>query len=166
MSPRATDPVHHIATIPTRIVMAAGGIVIVPGTDTGALRVLVVHRPAYDDWSLPKGHLDPGESPEAAAVREVEEETGIVAHIVVPVGTTQHEIPITAGNATKRVHWFLMHPSDLAHPIDPSARPADDEIDTAAWWPVAIALAELTHTSERDVLLRAITVASSGDAVI
>ena len=50
---------------------AAGGIVVRDG------RVLVVHRPRYDDWSLPKGKLDAGESWESAAVREVEEETGL-----------------------------------------------------------------------------------------
>ena len=50
---------------------AAGGVVVRDG------RVLVVHRPRYDDWSLPKGKLRLGESWEAAAVREVEEETGL-----------------------------------------------------------------------------------------
>lgn len=46
-------------------------------TDDGGIEVLVVHRPKYDDWSLPKGKLDRGESHEAAAVREVEEETSL-----------------------------------------------------------------------------------------
>ena len=50
---------------------AAGGVVVRDG------RVLLVHRPRYDDWSLPKGKLDPGESFEEAALREVEEETGL-----------------------------------------------------------------------------------------
>src|SRR6058998_3412885 len=52
-------------------IRAAGGVVVHDG------RVAVVHRPKYDDWSLPKGKLDPGETSEAAALREVEEETGI-----------------------------------------------------------------------------------------
>ena len=41
------------------------------------VKVLIVHRPRYDDWSLPKGKLEPGESARSAAVREVEEETGL-----------------------------------------------------------------------------------------
>ena len=52
-------------------IRAAGGVVMRDG------RIAVVHRPKYDDWSLPKGKLDPGESWEEAAMREVEEETGL-----------------------------------------------------------------------------------------
>ena len=52
---------------------AAGGVVERDG------RVLLVHRPRYDDWTFPKGKLDPGESFEDAALREVEEETGVSA---------------------------------------------------------------------------------------
>ena len=48
------------------------------------LEVLAVHRPRYDDWSLPKGKLEPGESPPDAARREVAEETGIVAELATP----------------------------------------------------------------------------------
>jgi 8-oxo-dGTP diphosphatase len=58
------------------VVQAAGGVVWRQGGD-GAIEVLLVHRPKYDDWTLPKGKLEPGESFEAAAVREVEEETGL-----------------------------------------------------------------------------------------
>ena len=56
-------------------VFAAGGVVCRQSGDT--VEVLLVHRPRYDDWSLPKGKLDPGESFEDAALREVEEETGL-----------------------------------------------------------------------------------------
>ena len=58
--------------MPAKDVLAAGVVVFRPGK-----RVLLVHRPRYDDWSFPKGKLDPGEHPAAAAVREVEEETGL-----------------------------------------------------------------------------------------
>ena len=61
MTPRADDPEVH----------AAGGVV------RRGERVLLVHRPKYDDWTFPKGKLDPGESFEEAALREVEEETGL-----------------------------------------------------------------------------------------
>ena len=55
---------------------AAGGVVVRDG------QVALVHRPRYDDWTLPKGKLDPGESFEEAAVREVHEETGVRARLV------------------------------------------------------------------------------------
>jgi 8-oxo-(d)GTP phosphatase len=148
-----------------RVVVAAGGIVLRPARD--GLRVLVVHRPAYDDWSLPKGHLDAGEGPEGAAVREVEEETGILARIVAPAGTTEHAVTLAEGSATKRVHWFLMRPAgptDATDLDDLSARPADDEVDTAAWWPVATALTALTHAGERELLRRATDATPASDA--
>src|SRR5450432_1218141 len=59
----------------TEIVHAAGGAVTRGGPD-GSVEVLIVHRPRYDDWSLPKGKAEPGESGEETALREVEEETG------------------------------------------------------------------------------------------
>ena len=59
----------------TPVVQAAGGVVVRDGAD--GPEVLLVHRPAYDDWSFPKGKLEPGESDEECAVREVEEETGL-----------------------------------------------------------------------------------------
>lgn len=141
-----------------RVVVAAGGVVLRTLDDVP--HVLVVHRPRYDDWSLPKGHLDAGEGPQAAAVREVEEETGVRARIVAPAGTTEHPVTLAGGSAVKRVHWYLMRPSDTN---DPSARPADEEVDVAAWWPVDRALTDLTHAGER-ALLRPATDAASDDA--
>ena len=58
------------------VIEAAGGVVW-RRTSSGTVKVLLVHRPRYDDWSLPKGKLDPGERHLAAALREVEEETGL-----------------------------------------------------------------------------------------
>ena len=148
---------HHAATV-DRAVVAAGGVVLRTLDDVP--HVLVVHRPRYDDWSLPKGHLDADEGPQEAAVREVEEETGVRARIVAPAGTTEHPVTLAEGSATKRVHWYLMRPSDTT---DPSARPADEEVDVAAWWPVVRALTDLTHAGER-ALLRLATDAASDDA--
>ena len=66
-----------------RDVVAAGAVVFRPGRE-----VLLVHRPRYDDWSFPKGKLDPGESAQAAAVREVEEETGLLVEVTGICGCT------------------------------------------------------------------------------
>jgi 8-oxo-dGTP pyrophosphatase MutT (NUDIX family) len=132
-----------------RRVVAAGGVVL--EREGPVRRVLVVHRPAYDDWSLPKGHVDPGEDLAAAALREVHEETGVAAEIVAPVGTTEHEVELRSGPATKRVHWFLMHRLDGS---DPATRAPDDEVDRAAWWSTDVALRDLTHSGERTLLAR------------
>ena len=65
-------------------VLAAGGVVV--RDDGDGPKALVIHRPKYKDWSLPKGKLDPGESFEQAAVREVMEETGFTTELLEPLG--------------------------------------------------------------------------------
>ncbi len=75
-------------------VEAAGGVVV-----DGDGRVCLVHRPRYDDWSLPKGKLDAGESFEEAALREVEEETGLVCALADGAGLDR--VPATARAARR-----------------------------------------------------------------
>ena len=88
-----------------RLIRAAGGVVLRP-TKNGRLKILVTHRPRYDDWSLPKGKADPKETPEQTAVREVLEETGYLCRIIAPLGKTRY--PVSGG--TKEVAWFAMRP--------------------------------------------------------
>jgi 8-oxo-(d)GTP phosphatase len=121
---------------------AAGGVVLRDGPD--GREVLVVHRVRYDDWSLPKGKLDAGESAERAAVREVAEETGVSATLGSELGTSHYEV----GGRPKQVRWFRMQ----AIAGDPAERPADAEVDRASWWPVDVALAGLTYEHERRLL--------------
>jgi 8-oxo-dGTP pyrophosphatase MutT (NUDIX family) len=143
----AADEGPAVATV-----LAAGGVVL--HTLDGVVHVLVVHRPAYDDWSLPKGHVDDGESPEDAALREVAEETGVEARIARAAGTTEHEVVLVEGRAMKRVHWYVMHPAHAS--ADPSSRTPDTEVDRATWWPVHAALTDLTHAGERELLARTV----------
>src|SRR5690349_1211197 len=81
----------------TRDMRSAGVVVFRPGK-----QVLLVHRPKYDDWSFPKGKLDRGEHPAAAAVREVAEETGLAVRLGVPLGSQRY--PISRG--TKSVTYW------------------------------------------------------------
>jgi 8-oxo-dGTP pyrophosphatase MutT (NUDIX family) len=145
----ATEVVADVAagSAAVGVVLAAGGVVLdTSGPDT---RVLVVHRPAYDDWSLPKGHVDAGEELAAAALREVAEETGVAATIVRDAGRTAHPIELAGGPAVKQVHWFVMRPLDDA---DPASRAPDVEVDRAAWWSTSTALDALTYAGERTLL--------------
>ena len=112
-------------------VQAAGGVVWrrVP---PGAVEVLLVHRPKYDDWSLPKGKLDDGESHEAAALREVEEETGLRCRL-------GQELPSTSytdrRGEPKVVRYWAMRPEgDLATEGSLTDRfTPTEEIDEVRW---------------------------------
>jgi 8-oxo-dGTP diphosphatase len=119
------------------LVRAAGGVIVREG------RVLVVHRGRYDDWSLPKGKLEPGESWEQAALREVEEETGLACEIGEEVGRTHY--PDGAGR-DKEVRYFAMSSSG-----EPVAR---NEVDELRWLPLSEAAGLLSYARELEVLAR------------
>jgi 8-oxo-dGTP diphosphatase len=121
-------------------VRAAGGLV-VRESENGR-EILVVHRPAYDDWSFPKGKLEPGESEEDAAVREVEEETGLRGHLDRELATTHYR---DARGRPKTVRYWLMTPvgGELA---------AANEIDDARFVPLAEAAELLTYERDRELL--------------
>ena len=121
-------------------IRAAGGIV--HRTNGEATEVLVVHRPKYEDWSLPKGKLDPGETLEQAALREVEEETGVRSELGSHVGSNEYR---DRHGRSKRVDWYLMEP------IDGDFTP-NDEVDEIRWLPPAEAAELLTFDRDAEVL--------------
>jgi 8-oxo-dGTP pyrophosphatase MutT (NUDIX family) len=118
------------------VIRAAGGVVVRDG------RVLLVHRARYDDWSLPKGKLEPGETWEQAAVREVREETGVRATVVRELGSTRYDVD----GEPKEVRWFRMETPD-----EPRAQM---EVDEVRWAPVADAAGLLSYDGERELLRR------------
>ncbi len=88
---------------PARIVYAAGAVLWRPVADSGeSIEIAMIHRPRYDDWSLPKGKVDPGETAPVAAVREVFEETGQHSHLGRCLTTITY--PIDQG--IKKVHYW------------------------------------------------------------
>jgi 8-oxo-(d)GTP phosphatase len=129
-----------------RPIEAAGGVVL--RVNDGDVEVLVVHRVRYDDWSLPKGKLDPGEEVGAAAVREVEEETGVLAEL----GEELTTITYAVADGVKRVRWFRMWPVDG----DPADRPPDREVDIARWVRIGDVAPLLTYGHDREVLADAL----------
>ena len=104
--------------------------------------VVVVHRPRYDDWTLPKGKDDPGESGRQAALREVWEETGLRCRIVGEAGTTRYAV--SAG--PKEVRYFAMR-AYRAAPFVPN-----DEVDEVRWMGVKKARKQLSYDYDRKLL--------------
>ena len=118
------------------VVRAAGGIVVRDGS------VLLVHRPKYDDWSFPKGKLEGNESWEEAAIREVEEETGLRCEVGDLVGSTRYFVL----HGPKEVRYYRMAGTGDAH--------AQNEVDEVRWAPVEEARTLLTHERDRKLLDR------------
>ena len=116
---------------------AAGGVVV---DEDG--RVAVVHRPKYDDWTLPKGKLDPGETSEEAALREVWEETGLRCTLVRELPSTEY----TVRDRSKVVRYWLMSVES-----DPGFA-ANDEVDELRWLSPADAVELLTYDRDKGVL--------------
>jgi 8-oxo-dGTP diphosphatase len=119
------------------VIRAAGGVVIRDGT------VLLVHRPRYDDWSLPKGKLEPGESWSEGAVREVEEEAGLRCVLGEELGRTRY---VDGRGRDKQVRYYRMTAEG-----EPEAR---NEVDEVRWVPLAEADDVLTYPRDRELVSR------------
>jgi 8-oxo-dGTP diphosphatase len=122
-------------------VHAAGGVVWRAGAG-GEPEVLLVHRPKYDDWTLPKGKLDAGEGSEEAALREVEEETGLRCALGEELASTEYA---DRYGRPKRVRYWAMQ-------VDDGQFQPNHEVDEVRWLQVPSARQTLTYDRDREVL--------------
>jgi len=141
----------HVPHAP--VIESAGGLVW--RVREGELQVRLVHRPRYDDWSWPKGKLDPGEAFQTAAVREVAEETGKPVVLGVPLPGLQY---LTPEGRVKRVHYWAARTAKPGRDAGPLAARAPvppvsvDEIDDAVWLGVEEAARRVTRKADRGPL--------------
>ena len=122
------------------VVRAAGGIVMLP--DGEEPRIALVHRPKYDDWTFPKGKLLDGEPDDQAALREVEEETGLRCRLGNPVDSVTYT---DRSGRPKVVRYWRMTP-------DGGEFRPNDEVDELRWVGPDQAMALLTYGHDRDLL--------------
>jgi 8-oxo-dGTP diphosphatase len=123
------------------VIQAAGAVLWRPSRRFG-VRVALVHRPRYDDWSLPKGKAEPGEVPIVTAAREVEEETGCRAAI----GRSLTTVSYKANGGPKTVHYFA------ARRIGGDTFMPNKEVDQLEWLPIPKAAELMTYEFDQAVL--------------
>jgi 8-oxo-dGTP diphosphatase len=136
-------------------VIHAAGVVLLRGTG-GDAEVLIVHRPGLDDWSLPKGKVDPGEHVIEAAVREVDEETGFVPVLGCPLPSMSYSVQ----SQPKVVRYWTARVG-----VEEGFAP-DDEIDALEWVPVDQAAARLTYPRDADLVSAAAALPPTSPLVI
>lgn len=120
-------------------IVAAGAVV--SRENNGEKEFLVIHRGYREDWSFPKGKLDPGEHLVGAAIREVREETGFAIQLGIPLPTVRY----MKGNATKDAHYWnakLLGGQFIAN----------DEVDQVKWLPLAKAQKILTYDHDKEMI--------------
>ncbi|OBG13362.1 NUDIX hydrolase [Mycolicibacterium celeriflavum] len=126
-----------------KTILAAGAVLWRPNGNPDAPEIALIHRPRYDDWSLPKGKVDPGETEPVTAVREVCEETGYTAHL----GRWLASVSYSVEQGKKKVrYWAARQVHGDFHP--------NDEVDELKWLPVPAAIKQLDYLHDRKVLRR------------
>lgn len=136
----------------TRSEVSAGGVVYRPGAERGEVEVALAARRTRRGelaWGLAKGAIEPGETDEQAAVREVLEETGLEAAIEADLGEIRYFYVWEGVRVRKRVRFFLM----LATGGDVSRH--DAEMEDVRWFPLRTAMKRAAYRGERDVIRRA-----------
>ena len=127
----------------SKAILAAGAVLWRPSDDMSAPEVAIIHRPRYDDWSLPKGKVDPGETEPVTAVREVQEETGYLSILGRRLGAVSYPVE----QSIKKVRYWA------ARRVDGDFNP-NAEVDELKWLPVAEAMKQLEYPQDRKVLRR------------
>lgn len=125
------------------VIRAAGGVV-VRKSRSGDTEIAVIHRPDYDDWTLPKGKVEPEESPEDCALREVREETGLRCDLGRPLGCTAYVD--RRGRDKVACYWVMEVRSGRFRP--------GIEVDRLLWLSVPDAVKRLTYDRDKTLLLQ------------
>ena len=127
------------------VVAAAGGVV---WRDTADGReVLLIHRSRYDDWTMPKGKVEPGEHVLVAAHREIREETGLSVRLGPPLGIQRYDVTKNGSVLPKLVHYWSAEPVGEQAAFEPN-----DEVDGLEWLPVEEARDRLSYPRDLAIL--------------
>jgi 8-oxo-dGTP pyrophosphatase MutT (NUDIX family) len=138
------------AKLPSEQEVSAGGVVV---RDGEVLVIVPTRRGAQGQkvLALPKGHVDPGETPEQTAAREVREETGVEAELIEKLGEVRYFYQRAGMRVFKRVSFFLF--AYRGGSVDDH----DDEVEEVRWMPLREAMAALSYEGERSMVARALS---------
>jgi 8-oxo-dGTP pyrophosphatase MutT (NUDIX family) len=138
--------------------VSAGGVVV--RDVKGLLQVAVIKPRGRNSWALPKGHVDPGETPAQAAQREVLEETGLKATLEADLGTIQYVYQFRGKRIFKQVTFFLFRFVDGE--IGSLEEKMRIEVDEAKWIPLADAPQTLSYPGEKEMARKALALLTPG----
>jgi len=137
-------------------VIRAAGALLWRESSAGEIEVALVHRPRFDDWSLPKGKIDENETPLACAYREVFEETGIKARFTRQLGAVEYE----DNGMQKRVKYWV------AQALGASDFVANEEVDQLRWLKPSDSIELATHQSDKEMIERFLEIEGPTDTLI
>ncbi|HBX80988.1 MAG TPA: NUDIX hydrolase [Propionibacteriaceae bacterium] len=136
-----------MTTEPIIEIVAAGTVTLHRPEDAKQPRVLVIHRPGYNDWTLPKGKPEPGENLALTAVRETQEETGVSVRLDTPLD----DITYSVSRGPKTVSYWRASVTGIVR------RPPNKEVDKVVWLTPKVAMKRLTYEDERALLAQALS---------
>ena len=138
-----------------RVAYSAGGVIY--RSDAGSLQIAMIATNGGERWGLPKGHVRRGETAEAAAAREIAEETGLQGEVQRHLATIEYWFRAGPTRIHKYVDFFLLRYTDGA------LAPQEAEVDDARWFPIDEALRLASFERERDVLAQVWRFAEAGE---
>jgi 8-oxo-dGTP diphosphatase len=135
----------------------AAGAVLWRETSERVIELAIIHRPRYDDWSLPKGKMEPGETAVQCAFREVLEETGIRTRFSRHLGAVEY----LESGTKKRVQYWAAEARGAINSFTPN-----EEVDQLAWLPIELALEKVTHESDKEIITNFSSQPAASDTLI